>query len=143
MAEVAQKAKSSIGDIVYKIDSMSPKEKQSFCQTLTSDEKSQYLKYLKARDSEEVEVIFKSFEPVGGMVKFTAIPYEGVGGTYEFFDGIRYKIPICLAKRFNNEFQGAGTFYPTNAYILDASGKPVFNTGKKNYRFAASSPSLM
>lgn len=137
------KTKTNLGELVSKIESLSGKEKQAFCKTLSSEEKKMYINYLKDRDSEGIEVIFKCFEPMGGMVKFTAMPYEGVGGTYELWDGQSYTLPICLAKRFNNEFQGIGTFYPTHAYIMDAQGKPVLGVGKKNYRFGANSPSLM
>lgn len=138
-----QKPRLSVGELVARIEAMSPKEKQAFCKTLSSDEKKSYINYLKDRDSEIIEVVFRCFEPMGGMVKFTAMPYEGVGGTYELFDNMTYKLPICLAKRFNNEYQGIGTFYPTHAYIMDAQGKPIVGVGKKNFRFGANSPSLM
>lgn len=144
MSELKEaKRVSNIGELAKKIECMQGKEKQAFCKTLSEDEKKQYVKYLRDRDSEEVEVIFRCFEPMGGMVKFTAVPYENVGGTYELYDGVSYRMPICLAKRFNNEFQGIGTFYPTHAYIMDAKGSPILGVGKKNYRFGANSPSLM
>ena len=132
-----------ITTLVSKIESMDPLQKKAFCRTLSSSEKKAYINYLRDRDAEEVEVVFRCFEPMGGMVKFTAYPYQGVGGTYELFDNVKYKIPICIAKRFNNEFQGIGTFYPTHAYIVDAQGHPVIGVGKRNYRFGANSPFLV
>lgn len=137
------KSSKNIGELVKKIESMPALEKQAFCKTLSMEEKKQIIGYMRDRDSETVEVIFKCYEPMGGMVKCTMMPYKGVGGTYEFWDNQKYTLPICLAKRFNGEFQGIGTFYPTHAYIMDQAGKPILGVGKKNYRFGANSPSLV
>lgn len=137
------KPQMSVGELVSRIEKMYGNEKKAFCKTLTSQEKKSYVSYLRDRDSEEVEVVFKCFEPMGGMVKFTAMPYKDVGGTYEFYDNMSYKMPICIARRFNNEFQGIGTFYPTHAFITDVQGRPMIGVGKKNYRFGTTSPSLM
>lgn len=133
----------AVGELVKKIESMSGKEKQAFCRTLTADQKKQYLGYLRDRDMETVTAVFRCFEPMGGMVKMTACPYEGCEATYEFWDGQTYTIPIYLAKRFNNEFQGVGTWYPTHAHIMDAAGRPIIGVGKRNYRFGMNSPALM
>ena len=129
----------SIGDLVDQIEALRGKEKQSFCKTLTQGEKSAYLKYLRDRDMEMVECTFRCNEPQGGSVKLNARPYEGDMFSETFFDGQTYTIPLYLAKRMNSEFQGLGTWYPTHAYIMDAQGKPILGTGKKNYRFGFNS----
>ena len=142
-SEIAPEQSMKIGELVSRIESMSGKEKQAFCRTLSSEEKTRYVQYLRDRDMEKVKVIFKCYDPMGGMVKFTAKPYEGYHENYELYDGQEYEIPLCIAKRFNNEFQGIGCFYPTHAYILDAQGKPMISIGKKNFRFNVNSPDLM
>jgi hypothetical protein len=131
-----------IGEVVKKIESMGPMEKKEFCRTLSLEERKQVVNYMRDRDCETVDVIFKCYEPMGGMVKCTMMPYKHIGGTYEFWDGQKYTLPICLAKRFNNEFQGVGTFYPTHSYIMDKEGKPIIGVSKRNHRFGAMSPSL-
>lgn len=133
----------SAGELVRKIESLSGKEKQAFTRTLSADQKKQYIGYLRERDMETVTAVFRCFEPMGGSVKFTASPYEGCEETYTFVDGHTYTVPIYLAKRFNNEFQGVGTWYPTHSHIMDARGVPIVGVGKKNYRFGMNSPSLM
>jgi len=137
------KPQMDIGALVSRIESMSGPEKKAFCRTLSADEKAAYIKYLRDRDCEEIEVVFRCFEPMGGMVKFTGIPYPGVGQTWELYDNMKYKLPLCIAKRFNNEFQGLGTFYPTHSYIVDQNGSPVIGVGKRNYRFGTTSPNLV
>jgi len=138
-----EKPSMSVGDLVARIEKMSPKEKQAFCKTLSTEEKKRYIGYLKDRDMETITAVFRCYEPLGGMVKMTVKPYEGCEATYEFYDNQTYTIPIYLAKRFNNEFQGVGTWYPTHAHIMDASGTPIVGVGKKNYRFGMNSTALM
>jgi hypothetical protein len=66
--------------------------------------------------------------------------YEGENPVkYIFQDGETYTVPKYIAKRFENEFQGVGTWYPTHSHILDESGKPMVSVGKKNRRFGFSS----
>ena len=137
-----EKSGRTIGELVVKIEAMQIQERKAFCKTLSLEERKQYVKYLHDRDAEEVEVVFRCFEPMGGGIKFTAYPYSDVGGTYELVDNQKISLPLCLVKRFNNEWQGIGTFYPTHAYIMDQYGKPIVGVGKKNYRFGANSPSL-
>ena len=127
-------------DLFRKIDSLKGKEKHHFTQTLSKEEKRNYISYLKERDCEMVTGVFHCFEPVGGAVDMTAMAYEGENPIrYAFFDGMQYTVPRYIAKRFENEFQGIGTWYPTNSHILDADGKPTVNVGKKNRRFSFSS----
>lgn len=141
--EVSAPAIMSVGELVEKIEKLSPKEKQAFCKTLSSEEKKRYINYLRDRDMETIDAVFQCYEPMGGMVKFTAKPYDGCEVTHEFYDGVTYTIPIYLAKRFNNEFQGVGTWYPTHAHIMDSSGTPIVGVGKRNKRFGMNSPNLM
>lgn len=141
--KVVEKPAMSVGELVERIDRMSPKEKQSFCKTLSKEEKSRYIGYLKDRDMETIDAIFRCYEPMGGMVKMSVKPYEGCEATYEFYDGVKYTIPIYLARRFNNEFQGIGTWYPTHAHIMDQNGNPIVGVGKRNFRFGMNSTNLM
>lgn len=127
-------------DLFRKIDGLQGKERQSFTRNLTMDEKKSYVKYCRDRDCEMVTGVFRSLEPLGGTLMMTAMAYDGESPVkYELFDGQSYTIPKYMAKRFENEFQGSGTWYPTNGHILDAYGKPMVNVGKKNRRFAFSS----
>ncbi len=141
--KVQEQTGMTVGALVERIERMTPKEKQAFCKTLSAEEKKRYIGYLKDRDMETIEAVFRCYEPMGGMVKMSVKPYEGCEATYEFFDGVTYTIPIYLAKRLNNEFQGIGTWYPTHAHIMNASGTPIVGVGKKNLRFGMNSPSLM
>lgn len=131
-----------IGDLVRQIESMSGIEKQAFCKTLTSSEKRAYHDYVKDRDMQEVECVFRCHEPPGGSVTLTCRPYEGCEYSNTFVDGQTYKIPLYLAKRMNSEYQGVGTWYPTHSYIMDQNGKPIVTAGKKNYRFSFNSSFL-
>lgn len=128
-----------IGKLAHKIESLSGKEKQRFCKTLTDSQKKAYIDYCKDRDMELVTCMFKCLEPLGGNVKFTACPYEGTEETWIFEDGKTYTVPYYVVKRFNDSYQGAGVWYPTHAYVLDAAGKPIVQTAKKNYRYMLSS----
>ncbi len=130
----------SYGDLFGKIESLQGKEKQKFTKTLTMDEKKAYVNHLKEKDCERVSGIFRSFEPLGGMLEMTAMAYDGESPTkYTFYDGVEYTVPRYIARRFENEFQGVGTWYPTHSHILDSSGQPTISVGKKNRRFAFSS----
>lgn len=126
----------SIGTLVAKIEALSGTQKQDFCKTLSDSEKKSYIRYLRDRDMEEIECTFRCHEPAGGSVSLTTRPYEGTDAKWTFIDGQTYKIPLYLAKRMNGDYQGIGTWYPTHAYVLDATGKPIMGTGKKNYRFS-------
>jgi len=128
------------GQLFAKIDHLQGKDKKNFCQSLTKDEKKAYLDYLAEKDGRMVTGVFRCYEPLGGTVTFTAMAFNGENPVkYEFFDGMEYTIPKYVAKRFENEFQGSGTFYPTNSHILDSMGNPVVGMGKKNRRFGFSS----
>lgn len=128
------------GQLFSKIETLQGKDKKNFCQSLTREEKKAYLDYLAEKDGQMVTGVFRCYEPLGGTVCFTAMAFNGENPIkYEFFDGQTYTIPKYIAKRFENEFQGSGTFYPTNSHILDSMGNPVVGMGKKNRRFGFSS----
>lgn len=133
----------TLGELVSKIEQLTGKQKQEFCASLSESEKKAYIKYLRDRDMEEVECVFRCHEPLGGSVTLTAIPYKGCELNQTFVDGQTYKIPLYLAKRMNNEWQGCGTWYPTHAHVLDAQGKPIVNVAKKNHRFGCTSTALV
>lgn len=127
-------------ELFGKIESLRGVDKKNFCRSLTLDEKKSYIAHLKDRDCEKVTGIFRSFEPLGGMLEMTAMAYDGESPCkYTFYDGMEYTIPKYVARRFENEFQGIGTWYPTHSHILDAEGKPTVQIGKKNRRFGFSS----
>lgn len=133
-------ASRSYGELFSKIESLTGIDKQRFTKGLTIDEKRAYVQHLKDRDSQKVTGIFRSFEPLGGMLEMTAMAYEGESPVkYTFHDGIEYTVPKYVAKRFESEFQGIGTWYPTHSHILDQYGKPMVGVGKKNRRFGFSS----
>ncbi len=127
-------------ELFSKIDSLSGSDKRNFCRGLSLEEKKAYVMRLRDKDMEKVTGIFRSFEPLGGMLEMTAMAYESETPVkYQFYDGLEYTVPKYIAKRFENEFQGLGTWYPTHSHILDASGKPTVSVGKKNRRFGFSS----
>lgn len=128
------------GELFQKISSLSGIEKRNFCKSLSKEEKQAYIHHLRERDTEKVTGIFRCFEPVGGSLEMTAMAYEGENPVkYIFQDGQTYTVPRYIARRFENEFQGVGTWYPTHSHILDESGKPTVSVGKKNRRFGFSS----
>lgn len=127
-------------DLFKKIDGLSGLAKSQFTRTLSKDEKKAYIQHLKERDLEMVTGVFRSFEPVGGTLSMTGKAHENEDPVkYDFVDGQTYTIPRYLAKRFENEFQGSGTWYPTHSHIMDMNGKPITGIGKKNRRFGFSS----
>lgn len=127
-------------DLFAKIDSLQGLDKRNFTKGLSVEEKRAYVSYIKDRDCQKVTGIFRSFEPLGGMLEMTAMAFEGENpAKYTFFDGMEYTVPRYVAKRFENEFQGLGTWYPTHSHIMDQNGKPTINVGKKNRRFGFSS----
>lgn len=132
----------SVGELVSRIEGMSPKEKQAFCKTLSKDEKKSYIDWLRDRDMEKISVTFINREVQGGSVEMVCKPYEGCEDKFTFEDGMQYTIPLYLAKRLNEEFQGLGTWYPTHAFIMDAQGRPIVGVGKKNKRFGVVSADL-
>lgn len=137
---VQESPTTNYSDLFGKISSLSGNEKREFCRTLSREEKLSYIKFLKERDTEMVTGIFRCHEPSGGCVEMTAMAYDGESPIkYQFLDGQQYTVPKYIAKRFENEFQGIGTWYPTHSHILDASGKPTISVGKKNRRFGFSS----
>lgn len=122
-----------------KIDNLQGKERLAFTKTLTQEEKRSYVKYCRDKDMEMVTGVFRCFEPVGGCVEMSCAAHEGETPTkYMFYDGQQYTVPKYVAKRFESEFQGVGTWYPTHSYIMDMHGKPVPGVGKKNRRFGFS-----
>ena len=140
MAVESPSTSRNYNEIFGKIESLTGTEKKKFTKTLTLEEKKAYVAHLRDRDCEKVTGIFRCFEPVGGTVEMTAMAYESENPTkYTFFDGLEYTVPKYVAKRFENEFQGVGTWYPTHSHIMDAQGKPTVVTGKKNRRFGFSS----
>ena len=139
---VPQEAPAKLGytDLFHKIDHLSGKDRQRFTKTLTTEEKKAYIAYCKERDCEKVTGIFRCFEPVGGTVEMNAMAYPGEDPVkYAFFDGMEYTVPRYVARRFENEFQGVGTWYPTHSHIMDINGQPIINVAKKNRRFGFSS----
>lgn len=133
----------AVGDLVREIEKLSGEDKQKFCQTLTESEKRAYINYITERDSEKIECLFRCNEPVGGSVTLTYRAFKGDPETQTFIDGQTYTIPLYLAKRMNNEYQGSGTWYPTHGFIMDAQGKPIIHTAKKNHRFGFMSTNLV
>lgn len=131
---------SDYSSLFAKIDALQGLERQKFTRTLRQDEKAAYIQHLKERDSEKVTGIFRCHEPPGGTLEMTGKAYDSEDPIkYHFYDGQEYTIPKYIAKRFENEFQGVGTWYPTHSYILDSAGKPMVGVGRKNRRFGFSS----
>lgn len=127
-------------ELFSKISSLIGNAKKEFCRSLTKEEKAAYISHLKSRDTEMVTGIFRCHEPPGGSVEMTAMAYEGENPVkYLFLDGEQYTVPRYIARRFESEFQGVGTWYPTHTNILDENGKPTVAIGKKNRRFGFSS----
>lgn len=130
----------SYHDLFRKIDALQGVDRQKFTRTLTLDEKKSYIKYCRERDCQMVTGVFRSFEPLGSTLEMTAMAYDGeIPTKYTLYDGQTYTIPKYIAKRFENEFQGVGTWYPTHHHILDAAGRPIIGVAKKNRRFGFSS----
>jgi hypothetical protein len=133
MAAVKEKApeSSSYSDLFRKIEALSGEDKLKFCKTLTKDERQAYLDYLRDRDLTPVTGIFKCFEPVGGSLEMCARPWEGCDFKQVFQHGQEYTVPYAIAVQLEKN-----CWYPTHSHILDAQGKPVVTTGKKNFRFS-------
>lgn len=127
-----------VEQLAKKIESLHGKDKQEFCRMLTKEEKKAYIDYCKERDLTMVTGTFHCFEPVGGSVSFTAVPYQGAEYTYVMEHGKTYTVPYCVAKHLSDEWRGIGTWYPTHKYILDERGNPAYGVGKKNYRYSFS-----
>ncbi len=133
-------AAKNYNELFAKIDSLAGEPKKVFTKSLSGEEKRAYVQYLRDRDMQRVTGIFRSFEPLGGMLEMTAMAYDGETPVkYTFYDGFEYTVPRYIAKRFESDFQGIGTWYPTHSRILDESGKPTVVVGKKNRRFGFSS----
>ncbi len=127
-------------DVFAKIESLSGVEKKNFCKGLTLEEKRAYVTYLKEKNSHKVTGVFRCYEPLGGSVKMSCMAYDNEQPTtYTLNDGEEHTLPLYIAKRFENEFQGVGTWYPTHSHIMDSEGKPIVSVGKKNRRFGFSS----
>lgn len=130
----------SYNDLFTKIENLVGIEKLAFTKTLSLEEKKSYIRYLKEKDCEMVTGVFRCFEPLGGTLEMTAMAHEGeVPKKYNFHDGQQQSVPKYIAKRFESDFQGIGTWYPTHSHILDQYGKPMVGVGKKNRRFGFSS----
>lgn len=128
------------GDLFGKIDGLTGIEKRNFCRNLTLEEKKAYVNYIRDRDTQKVTGIFRCFEPAGGSLEMTAAAFDGEQPVkYQFSDGGEYTVPKYVAKRFESDFQGVGTWYPTHSHIMDQFGKPMVSVGKKNRRFGFSS----
>lgn len=133
-------ATASYETVFKKMDALQGHDKKTFGKTLTKEEKKAYIDYLRDKDCESVTGIFRCFEPVGGMLSMSCKAYENEDPVkYTFFDGMQYTVPKYVAKRFENEFQGIGTWYPTHSHIMDINGNPIVNVAKKNRRFGFSS----
>jgi hypothetical protein len=140
IATEAVPASRNYNELFGKIEGLSGLDKRNFCKGLSLEEKKAYVAHLRERDMQHVTGIFRSFEPLGSMLEMTAMAYDiETPIKYQFYDGVEYTVPKYIAKRFENEFQGLGTWYPTHSHILDASGKPTVSVGKKNRRFGFSS----
>jgi hypothetical protein len=131
-------SKVDASELHAKLTKMSTNERQKFVKTLSKDEKKAYIEARKDHNCEKVSCIFRCLEPVGGSVVFTAGAYGDIE-KYTFLDGEQYTVPRYIVERFNGDFQGCGTWYPTHTNVLDANGKPTVAIGKKNYRFMLSS----
>lgn len=131
---------SSYESLFRQIDSLQGLDRQKFTRKLTTEEKKAYISHCRDRDCEMVTGVFRSFEPLGSTLEMTGRAYHGETPVkYMFYDGLEYTIPKYMAKRFENEFQGVGTWYPTHHHILDHNGKPMVGISKKNRRFGFSS----
>lgn len=140
VATEAPSTSRNYNDLYTKIDSLQGKEKLQFTKGLTLEEKKGYIKYLEERNTQMVSGIWRCFEPVGGSLEMSGKAYEGEDPTkYVFVDGVEYTVPRYIAKRFESDFQGIGTWYPTHSHVLDNEGKPTVSVGKKNRRFGFSS----
>lgn len=137
-----EKHAKSTNELVSQIEAMGPGEKQAFCKTLSTDDKKRYIEWLKKRDMEEITVTFISREGPGLTLEMVCRPYEGTLQKFIFKDGMSYKIPIYLAKRLNDEFQGCGTWYPTHKFTMSADGVPLVSVGTKNKRFGVLSADI-
>lgn len=140
VATEAPSTSRNYNELYSKIDSLQGREKLQFTKGLTLEEKKGYIQYLKERNTQMVSGIFRCFEPIGGSLEMNAMAYDGETPTkYNFSDGVEYTVPKYVAKRFESDFQGIGTWYPTHSHILDHEGKPTVAVGKKNRRFGFSS----
>ena len=121
----------NVSQLARDIESKHKKEKLEFTRTLSKEQKQAYLNYLKDRDSQMVTGVFKCLEPVGGSVTFSAKAWDGCEVNTTMEHGQEYTIPYAIAVQLEK-----GCWWPTHSYLLDAQGKPVITTGKKNYRFS-------
>jgi hypothetical protein len=121
----------NVTKLAQDIESKSGKEKWEFTRKLSKEEKEAYLNYLKDRDSQMVTGVFKCLEPVGGSVTFSAKAWDGCEINTTMEHGQEYTVPYAIAVQLER-----GCWWPTHSYLLDAQGKPVITTGKKNYRFS-------
>lgn len=136
----AEAAPRDYKSLFEKIEALTGLDKKKFCSGLTLEEKKAYVSHLNDKNSEKVTGVFRCYEPMGGSVKMTCMAFgDEQPVTYTFLDGGEYTIPKYIAKRFENEFQGVGTWYPTHSHIMDSQGVPVVSVGKKNRRFGFSS----
>lgn len=132
-------ATKSYSELFTKIESLQGLDRKNFTRTLTLEEKKAYVQHLKEKNCEMITGIFRCFEPVGGSLEMDGMAFDGeTPQKYIFEDGKQYTIPKYLVKRFESDFQGVGTWYPTHTNILDANGKPTVAIGKKNRRFGFS-----
>lgn len=121
----------NVSQLARDIESKSGKEKWEFTRKLSKEQRDAYLNYLKDRDTQMVTGVFKCLEPVGGSVTFSAKAWDGCEINTTMEHGQEYTIPYAIAVQLEK-----GCWWPTHSYLLDAQGKPVITTGKKNYRFS-------
>lgn len=138
--EESPSAARNYSDLFNKIEMLSGNEKKNFCKGLTLEEKKAYISHLRDKNCEKVTGIFRCFEPLGGTVEMCCMAFDSEQPMkYVFLDGGQYTVPKYVAKRFESDFQGVGTWYPTHSHIMDQDGKPIVSVGKKNRRFGFSS----
>jgi hypothetical protein len=85
------------------------------------------LRYLRDKDREMVEGIFRFHEVPGGTMSFVFRAYkEDQVERFDLTDGGRYKIPLGVARHLNKN-----CWYPVHTYEQDASGKSSMRIGQK------------
>lgn len=136
-AVTEKKGSHKFDEMIRKMDSLSGLEKQGYSRTLTAEEKQIYLDYCKDRDLVMVTGVFKCLEPLGGSLVMSARPWPGHEFKYTFQHGKEYIVPRCIAIHLEK-----GCFWDEHSYLLDAQGKPIVGTGKRNHRFSFNTSDL-
>jgi hypothetical protein len=84
----------------------------------------------KKEDHKIVKGIFRCYEPQGGSMTFSFRKYKGDDVLkYTLVDGEIYEIPLMVAKHLNQN-----CWWPKHSHVLDSSGNPSIEVGKKVQR---------